>query len=117
LKDAYKKTQVALLTNPKMRAFFSEVFISRLFDWDTFVFGYLQSDDNTAGSTSWESEMKKMLAAKGYERDAFAYYMEAAEKHKGFLERNAFLFDGGSGEPTLISPGNRAFAASVKPGK
>lgn len=93
LKDVYRKTQQALLTNPKMRAFFSETFISRLFDWDKFACGYLQRSDK-AVSRIWEKEMKEMLAAKGYEHDAFDYYMEAAEKHKGFLERNSFLYVG-----------------------
>ena len=32
-----------------------------------------------------------MFAEKGYETDAFEYYTQAAEKCRGFLERNAFL--------------------------
>lgn len=91
LKTAYHKTHQALLSNPKMRAFFSDVFVSRLFDWDKFVAGYLRREDAKV-RTTWEEKMKKRLAAKGYERDAFDYYMQAAEKNSGFLERNAFLF-------------------------
>ena len=34
-----------------------------------------------------------MFAEKGYEKDAFDYYTQAADKGQGFLERNRFLFD------------------------
>jgi hypothetical protein len=37
--------------------------------------------------------MKKLFAEKGYEADAFDYYLKAVEDSKGFLERNAFLFE------------------------
>jgi len=40
--------------------------------------------------------MKKLLADKGYEKDAFNYFMEAAEKGRGFLERNRFLYEDGN---------------------
>jgi tRNA(Glu) U13 pseudouridine synthase TruD len=58
-----------------------------LFDWDEFVRGYLGGQ-----SEKWKKKMKKMFAEKGYEADAFDYYTLAAEKGRGFLERNAFLF-------------------------
>ncbi len=86
LKDAYDKTHRALLDDRRMGAFFSDVFLSRLFDWDKFAAGYLRG----AGE-EWKAEMKKLFAEKGYEPDAFEYYTEAADKHRGFLERNAFL--------------------------
>ena len=35
----------------------------------------------------------KLFAEKGYEADAFDYYTEAAEKGRGFLERNRFLYE------------------------
>jgi hypothetical protein len=41
--------------------------------------------------------MTSLLLAKGYERDAFDYYMKTAEDNRGFLERNPFLFDVASG--------------------
>lgn len=102
LKDAYRKTHQSLLTNPKMRAFFSQTFIDRLFDWDRFVAGYLQKSDN-AVTRMWEKQMKGMLKEKGYEPDAFDYYTEAADKHKGFLERTSFLYDKPRLEPAVNS--------------
>jgi hypothetical protein len=87
LKAAYHKTQQALLSDGRMKAFFSDVFLSRLFDWDKFAAGYLRG-----GPAAWEAEMKKLFAEKGYEADAFEYYTNAAEKGQGFLERNAFLY-------------------------
>lgn len=88
LKAAYQKTQQALTTNKTLRAFFNGTFLSRLFDWDEFVSGYL----NGCGKR-WQSEMKRMFAKKGYEPDMFDTYAAAVDKHKGFFERNGFLFE------------------------
>jgi DUF971 family protein len=88
LKAAYKKTQQELKTNAKLRAFFSDVFLSRLFDWDQFVSGYLNGRDR-----KWQATMKKMFAEKGYEPDQYDYYAQAVDKYKGFFERNGFLFE------------------------
>ncbi|HSE18235.1 MAG TPA: hypothetical protein VLB46_14355 [Pyrinomonadaceae bacterium] len=87
LKAAYDKTQQAMLNDARLRVFFSDVFMSRLSDWDEFVRGYLDGHD-----ANWKKTMKKTFADKGYEKDAFDYYTQAAEKGRGFLERNAFLF-------------------------
>ena len=87
LKAAYDKTHEAMLNDRRLRAFFSDVFMSRLFDWDEFVRGYLGGQD-----AKWKKQMKKMFAEKGYDADAFDYYTQAADKGRGFLERNAFLF-------------------------
>ena len=87
LKAAYDRTHQAMLNDKRLRAFFSDVFMSRLFDWDEFVRGYLGGQD-----AKWKKKMKKMFAEKGYEKDAFNYYSQAAEKGRGFLERHSFLF-------------------------
>jgi hypothetical protein len=87
LKAAYDKTHQAMLNDRRVRAFFSDVFMSRLFDWDEFVRGYLDGQ-----SAKWKKKMKKLFAEKGYEKDAFDYFTQAADKGRGFLERNAFLF-------------------------
>jgi hypothetical protein len=86
LRAAYKKTQQTVLNDRKLRAFVSDVFVSRLLDWDQFVSGYLHSE------RGWETRMKRIFKEKDYESDAFAYYKEACEKYRGFLERNAFLY-------------------------
>ncbi|HEX6283791.1 MAG TPA: hypothetical protein VFZ71_02910, partial [Pyrinomonadaceae bacterium] len=88
LQAAYRKTQQALATNTKLRAFFSETFLSRLFDWDEFVAGYMNGRDD-----GWQKRMKRLFADKGYEPDTFDTYAETVEKHRGFFERNEFLFE------------------------
>ena len=88
LKAAYQKTQQAILNDVRLQAFFSDVFRSRVFDWDEFVRGFLNGR-----SAKWEKKMRKLFAEKGYEADAFEYYTEAAEKGRGFLERNRFLYE------------------------
>jgi hypothetical protein len=89
LKAAYRKTQQAILSDVRLHAFFSDVFRSRLFDWDEFAHGFLNGR-----RAKWEKKMRKLFAEKGYEADAFEYYTEAAEKGRGFLERNRFLYEG-----------------------
>jgi hypothetical protein len=86
LRRAYKKTQHAVLTDHKLRAFVSDVFVDRLLDWDEFVAGHLRP------TKGWKSRMKRIFKEKGYEPDAFDYYTEAVEKYRGFVERNAFLY-------------------------
>ena len=87
-KAAYRKTQQAILSDVRLHAFFSDVFRSRLFDWDEFARGFLHGR-----SAKWEKQMRKLFAEKGYEADAFEYYTEAAERGRGFLERNRFLYE------------------------
>jgi DUF971 family protein len=89
LKAAYDKTHQTMLSDRRLRAFFSDVFMSRLFDWDEFVRGYLGGQGQSA---KWKKKMKKLFAEKGYEKDAFDYFTQAADTGRGFLERNAFLF-------------------------
>lgn len=92
LRNAYKKTQRELLVNPKLRALFSEQFVRRLTDWDAFVSGYLQLNGNRSATTTWKKEMKKILAANGYRREAFDSYEKAIKKNREFLERHRRLF-------------------------
>jgi DUF971 family protein len=87
-KAAYRKTQHAILDDVRLHAFFSDVFRSRMFDWDEFVHGFLNGQ-----GARWEKKLRKLFAEKGYEADAFEYYTEAAEKGRPFLERNRFLYE------------------------
>ena len=87
LKAAYHKTHDAMLNDRRLRAFFNDIFMSRLFDWDEFVRGYLGGQSET-----WKRKMTKLFADKGYNADAFDYYTQACEQGRGFLERNKFLF-------------------------
>jgi hypothetical protein len=86
LRAAYKKTQHAVLTDRKLRAFVSDVFVSRLLDWDHFVAGYLR------GEKGWEARMKRIFKDKGYEPDTFESYTTPGQKYGGFIERNLFLY-------------------------
>jgi hypothetical protein len=92
LKDAYKKTQNELLTNPRLKQFFSEVFIDRLLVWDTLVEGYLRMNGDKAANASVKKELKEMLAAKGYRNGAYESYMKTIKQYSTFLERYSYLF-------------------------
>jgi hypothetical protein len=93
LRKAYKKTQRALLTNPKLRALFNEQFVRRLPDWDTFVSGYLQVNGQKSVATTWKKEMKKTLDAKGYRHEAFEAFEKAIKTNREFLEKYRRVFD------------------------
>jgi len=92
LKAAYKKTQHELLTNPRLKQFFSEVFIDRLMVWDTLVAGYLQMNGDKSANAKVKKRMKQMLVAKGYRNGAYESYMETIERYRAFLERYSYLF-------------------------
>ena len=93
LKDAYKKTQHELLTNPRLQQFFSKVFIDRLLVWDTLVGGYLQMNGDKSANARMKKQLKEMLAAKGYRNGAYESYMGTIKQYSAFLERYSYLFD------------------------
>lgn len=93
LKDAYKKTQQSLLTNPGLRPLFHEEFVARLPDWDTLVGGYLQLNGDRSTPTKWKKKLRKLPAAKKYRQTLFEGYLDTIDKHKAFLERYRELFD------------------------
>ena len=92
LRDAYKKTQHALVTDPKLRSLFDAVFLKRLPDWDPLVRGYLQITPDTPASTRWKEEMRRMLAEKGYDRRTCEAYLDSVRDNRPFLERYWYLF-------------------------
>jgi hypothetical protein len=92
LKEAYRRTQDAMLSNPRLRTAFHEGFIDRLRDWDTLVSGYFQMNGDKSAAARWKKKMKEMLKAKGYGKGAFEAIVEAIKKNIEFLERNRDLF-------------------------
>jgi hypothetical protein len=92
LKEAYRRTQDAMLSNPRLRTAFHEGFIDRLRDWDTLVSGYFQMNGDKSAAAGWKKKMKEMLKAKGYGKGAFEAIVEAIKKNIEFLERNRDLF-------------------------
>ncbi len=93
LKDAYKKTQRAVTTNPELQRLFNKVFVERITDWDTFVSGYFRTADDDAARAAWKREMNKMLNAKGYRRNAVDSFLQTVEANRDFLEDYLFLFE------------------------
>jgi len=92
LRDAYKKTQQRLLTNPELRKFFNEDFLKRLLDWDTLVSSYLRASPEERSSARWRDNVKKMLTASGYKRAPFESYMATIQKYRAFLEKYRDLY-------------------------
>src|SRR5262245_8588828 len=93
LRDAYRHTQQALATNGGLRSLFDAVFLKRLPDWDTLVESYLRIEPDTAASTKWRDEMRKMLAEKGYDKRTCEAYLDCVRDYRWFLERYWYLFE------------------------
>jgi hypothetical protein len=93
LKEAYGKTQHALLTNQKLQAMFGKSFIKSLLGFDVLANRYLRNAGSATQDPGWKEEVEKILAEKGCTKNVFARYLQLMERNKAFLERNGFLFD------------------------
>ncbi|HEV7682497.1 MAG TPA: hypothetical protein VGO68_10280 [Pyrinomonadaceae bacterium] len=91
MKQAYKKTQRALLRDEKLRALFHPIFLDRLAHWDKLVKGYLRNKPK-ATEAKWKDSQRKILVETGYQGSQVDEHMEAIENNRAFLERYAFLF-------------------------
>jgi hypothetical protein len=92
LSEAYAKTRSALQTNQRLRSLFHKRFLERLLDWDMFVNGYLSLNGNKGAGKVWKTQMRDMLAGKGYKPGAVERMSETVETNREFLERYLFLF-------------------------
>lgn len=92
MKQAYKKTQRALLRDPKLRSLFDPEFLDRLSEWDKLVKGYLRNKPETTAGAKWKDAQRKILIERGYRARAVDEHMQAIENNRAFLERYAFLF-------------------------
>jgi hypothetical protein len=94
LLDAYKKTRHAMLTNPKLRTFFSPEFVNQICDWDKMAAGYARLNGDKGEWATWKRRMTKMLKQHGYRPPrAFQRYLSVLEKHKAFIDRYSFLYE------------------------
>lgn len=95
------------MTNPRLKRFFSEVFIDRLLVWDTLVEGYFRMNGEKSVNARVKKELKEMLAAKGYRNGAYESYMKTIKQYSAFLERYSYLYQIGD-ETLTSSPETRA---------
>jgi hypothetical protein len=91
-REAYKKTQHELLTNPKLQPLFSRRFIERLLDWDAVVDGYVQIKHNKLRAAPWKRKMRRTLDAKGYKSVTLDCYLEFIENHWDLLKPYLYLY-------------------------
>lgn len=92
LKDAYKKTQQALLSDPQLRSYFNPAFLRRLLIFDTLAAGLLDAKPESSSSQAWKKRMGEVLDRNGYRPNAFERYAEVIEANRAFLERYSYLF-------------------------
>lgn len=95
LRDSYKKTQRALLTDSRLQSLFSKRFIERLLDWDTVVDGYIQTKHDKSLATPWKRKMRRMLDAKGYKSVTLDCYLEFIEENWEWLRPYLHLYKAG----------------------
>ena len=106
LKDAYKKTQQALLSNPQLCSFFNPTFLRRLLILDTLTAGILNAKPESSLSPSWKERMTELFEAHGYRPNAFERYAEIIESNRPFLERYSYLFNSNSELNEFSNPGS-----------
>jgi len=92
IKDAYKRTQHELINSPKLRAYFHESFIERIFDWDRIVAKYLETGGDSTALDLWEKETKEFLSNKGYTKGMIYDCLCAVDSSKDLLARYSLIY-------------------------
>ena len=92
LEAAYKQTQQELRHNPKLRAYFHEAFIERLFDCDAIVASYLQARLDHTALGAWKEETKGFLSSRDYTDWMINDYFCAVDSFDDFLAKYSFLY-------------------------
>lgn len=86
MKDAYDRTQQAMLHDPEVGKLFQPEFVRRLRDWDHVVRCRLRGN-------GWKEEVISHLQERGYGEGTVKHYLGALTTHKPFLDRMSFLFE------------------------
>jgi hypothetical protein len=89
---AYKKTRNDLINNPKLQAYFQELFIERISDWDTIAAGYLKVRQDPSAIDSWKMETKEFLSRRGYTDRMIDDHLCTVDSFDDFLTKYSFLY-------------------------
>jgi hypothetical protein len=91
LKDAYVKTQFAMMFDPRVRSRFDERFIKRLRDWDAVARIYL-ARHRSVNANDWKTRIQRFLQTRGYCDGSIADHCRALEEHGSFVDTYSLLF-------------------------
>jgi len=86
MKDAYDRTQHAIVDDPEVGNMFESEFVQRLRHFDDVVRRSL------AGDNGWKDEVTSYLQERGYGERTVRHYLGALTTHIRFLKRLSFLF-------------------------
>ena len=86
MKDAYDRTQQAVVDDPEVGKMFEPEFVERLRHWDDVVRRSLADGDG------WKDEVTTYLQERGYGEQTVRHYVGTLITHKPFLKRLSFLF-------------------------
>ncbi len=86
MKEAYDRTQQAILEDPEVTKLFEPEFVRRLRDWDEMV-------RCSQGGNGWREDVIGRLEARGYGEGTVKHFVGALTTHQRFLKRMAFLFE------------------------
>jgi hypothetical protein len=92
IRQAYRATHDAMLTDAKVQNLFHKVFVERVRDWDTIVKSYLTKKPQGAGWDLWKKSTRKLLKKKGYPQWLIEAHLKTIETHADFLENQDFLY-------------------------
>jgi hypothetical protein len=92
LQHAYKLTQQQLLNNPKLRAYFHESYLDKLFEWDAIVARYLKANGDPAAVEVWKKETEIFLTSKGYTKPMIYDCLCAVDSFDDLLSKYSLLY-------------------------
>lgn len=92
VRRAYKTTQVAMLTDPRLGKFFHKTFLERLRDWDRVVASYFAMKSNGANVEAWKQKVRRALREKGYPKNVIEGHFKTIDAHSAFLKNKSFLY-------------------------
>jgi hypothetical protein len=111
LKNAYVKTQFAMMFDPRVRSRFDERFIKKLRDWDAVARIYL-ARDRSVNSNDWKARVRRFLQTRGYHDSSIADHCGALEQHGEFVENFSFLYCSRTPTPRNASHSRNGSATS-----
>lgn len=92
LREAYRKTQSKICSDPRLHGRFSRGFAEGIRVWDEVVTRFLRVKDDPSKVDLWRDETTLLLKRKGYDEELRREYVRSVEKYSWFLQKYAFLY-------------------------
>jgi len=92
LAAAYRRTQAAVRSDPRLASLFHPQFVRRLGDWDEVARLLVATPPGGELEPAFAAAVRRLLAGKGYREQLVEEHLAAARKHADQVRRFAFLW-------------------------